>query len=168
MNDQQQIEEISTSLRTLKKKYGQTVQDIISHLPAKYQMSRTGFNAYLLGTIQNPPSRDMLIAFLQACGADEKEVNQHLRICGYAEIEKSIEEAFQDIINQDCRKELDGLYKHIRSMSKKELFFEMSKLYDKIGSLEKTITELTGALAFYRHSIQTGQTRHIEERLKGL
>ena len=166
MNDQEQIEKISESLRVLKRKYKYTVIDIISHLPQKLQMSRTGFNAYLLGTIKKPPSRETLIEFLIACGADKKEVNQHLKLCGYCEIEKSAVETFQHILNQNTKEELNKLYSHIKAMSKNELLIEMSKLYDKIGSLERTITELTGALAFYRHSIQTGYTRRIEEGLK--
>lgn len=90
MDNQTQINNIASVIQHYKRINGLTVELIISKLPNEYQMSRTGFNAYLHGSTTNPPSRDFFIAILKAVGVPDTDYDYVLKVCGFAPVNNSL------------------------------------------------------------------------------
>ena len=90
MDNKTQITNIASVIQHYKRVNGLTVEQIINKLPPEYQMSRTGFNAYLHGSINNPPSRDFFFAILKAVDVPNIEYDYVLNMCGFAPVNNSL------------------------------------------------------------------------------
>ena len=85
-NDEEQIERTSLFLKIFKSENNISGKELVERLPKEYKLTRTALNAYIYGTMKNPPSRDFLITIFKSMGISDEQLDTVLGMCGYKEI----------------------------------------------------------------------------------